>query len=294
MVMINFPKYVVITPVRDEGKHIENTLESMISQSAPPQEWIIVDDGSTDDTVQKINEYTNRCSWIKLIERPNRGFRSAGGGVIEAFYEGYNLLSGREWDFIVKLDGDLSFDRDYFESCLKYFLEDGNLGIGGGTICLLRNNKLKVDSSGDPLFHVRGATKIYRRACWEQISPLVKQPGWDTIDEVKANMFGWKTSTFKNLKLIQHKETGGADGIWKTWVKNGRANYITGYHPVFMGLKCIKRFLKKPYAIGSIGLFYGYASGYWKRFPKINDRSFIGYLRKQQLRRLSLRKSIWK
>jgi len=292
--MINYPKYVVISPVRDEGKHIEKTLKSMISQSIPPKEWIIVDDGSTDDTVQKINKDANCYSWIKVVQRPNRGFRNAGGGVIEAFYEGYNLLESREWDFIVKLDGDLSFDRDYFENCIKYFLEDRTLGMGGGTICLLNNGQLKIDSIGDPLFHVRGATKIYRRACWEQISPLVKAPGWDTIDEVKANMHGWKTQTFKNLKLIQHKGTGSAYGIWRTWVKYGRGSYIVGYHPLFMGLKCVKRILKKPYVIGSIGLFYGYISGYWKKVPQINDRSLINYLRKQQLGRLFFRKSIWK
>ena len=136
--------------------------------------------------------------------------------------------------------------------------------------------------------------KIYRRACWEQISPLIKAPGWDTIDEVKANMHGWKTRTFKNLKLIQHKGTGSAYGIWKNWVKNGRGSYIAGYHPLFMALKCIKRILERPYFIASIGLFSGYISGYWKKVPQINDRSLIKYIRKEQLGKLLFRRSIWK
>ena len=38
---------------------------------------------------------------------------------------------------------------------------------------------------------MRGATKIYKRDCWEAIGGLWVAPGWDTIDEVKANMLGW-------------------------------------------------------------------------------------------------------
>ena len=46
------PKYVVITPVRDEENYIRFTIQSMINQTLRPQEWIIVDDGSTDKTRQ--------------------------------------------------------------------------------------------------------------------------------------------------------------------------------------------------------------------------------------------------
>ena len=85
---------------------------------------------------------------------------------------------------------------------------------------------VKVESKGDPAFHVRGATKIYRHACWVAIGGLLRETGWDTYDEVKANMLGWETRTFDGLQLVHHRETGGADGTWKNWVKNGRANYI--------------------------------------------------------------------
>ena len=92
-----------------------------------------------------------------MVRRPDRGFRSAGGGVVEAFYTGYELLCNQPWDFIVKLDGDLSFAPDYFERCLKLFAVDARLGIGGGTVCLLEHGQVRVDAIGDPSFHVRGA-----------------------------------------------------------------------------------------------------------------------------------------
>jgi glycosyltransferase involved in cell wall biosynthesis len=269
------------------------TIASVVNQTILPSQWIIVDDGSTDGTSELLDNMTTAASWIKVIHRNNRGFRAAGGGVVQAFYSGYSILNDQDWDFLVKLDGDLSFTPDYFEQCFKIFDREPMLGIGGGTVCQLENGQLRVDSIGDPPFHVRGATKIYRRACWEKINPLINAAGWDTIDEVKANLHGWVTRTFNDLKLIQHKPTGGADGNWRNWFKNGRANYITGYHPLFMLAKCVKRALNKPILIESIALLAGFCSGYIKRIPQVCDADAISYLRKQQLRRLLLRPSIY-
>lgn len=287
--------YIIITPVRDEARYIERTIASVVEQTVLPWQWIIVDDGSTDGTSKILDTLAAPFAWIIILHRGNRGFRAAGGGVVEAFNAGYAVLPDDHWDFIVKLDGDLSFAPDYFEQCFAEFEADGKLGIGGGTVCQITQGELKVDSVGDPPFHVRGATKIYRRACWEMISPLVQAPGWDTIDEVKANLLGWTTRTFHEHKLIQHKPTGDADGNWKNWFKNGRANYITGYHPLFMLAKSVKRtFLNKPFFVESAALMAGFFSGYFRGLPQASDDEVIRYLRQQQVRRLLLRPSIYR
>lgn len=285
-------KYIVITPVRNESLYIERTIKSVTSQTIKPFEWIIVNDGSTDDTGKIIDRYSKEFPWIRPIHRENRGYRKAGAGVVEAFYDGYNSLKSDDWEFIVKLDGDLSFDIDYFEKCFEKFHQDQTLGIGGGTIYHEIAGKLKAEKT--PIYHVRGATKIYRRECWYAIGGLLKVPGWDGIDEIKANMLGWKTKTFTDLKIVHHRYTGQADGTWRTWVKGGKANYIAGYHPLFMFFKCFKRLFQKPYFISSLGLFYGYISCYWDKTPQINDKMLIDYLRKQQLKRLFFRESILK
>ncbi len=279
-------RYVVISPVRDEEAYVEHTIKSVISQTMLPLQWVIVNDGSRDTTGAIVERYAKKYSWIRAIHLPDRGFRKSGGGVIEAFYEGYDSLTVRDWDFIVKLDGDLSFDADYFEESFKYFVEDSSLGIGGGVICVFNNGQLRIDSIGDPLFHVRGATKIYRRACWEQISPLAKTPGWDTLDEVKANMLEWKTRNFADLKLLQHRHTGAAEGAWKNWVKNGQANYLVGYHPLFMIGKCVRRLAERPLLVSSLGLMVGFLGGYFAKIPRSAEKEVITYLRKQQLRKL--------
>lgn len=287
------PAYVVITPVRNEAKHIGKTVESMARQTVLPKRWIIVNDGSTDETPQLIDIAAQRFPWLQTVHRPNRGFRKSGGGVIEAFYDGYSGLTGLNWEFLVKLDGDLSFGPEYFENCFEYFTSEPALGIGGGTVCLMQDGQLRVDSIGDPPFHVRGATKIYRRRCWEQICPLVKAPGWDTIDEVKANMHGWTTRTFPDLELVQLKATGCADGRWGNWFKNGLANYVTGYHPVFMLAKCVKRAFAKPLFLASAALWTGFCAGYFRRLPQVEDGKAIRYLREQQLRYMLRRPGIY-
>jgi biofilm PGA synthesis N-glycosyltransferase PgaC len=286
-------RIVIISPVRNEGQHLQHTIRSMVAQTLRPKLWVLVNDGSTDDTATQIEAAAREYSWIKTVHRKDRGARKAGGGVIETFYDGYAAVQQADWDFIVKFDGDLSFEPEYFARCIEHFEKEPKLGIGGGLICGKVNGALEEESKGDPHFHVRGATKIYRRKCWEDIGGLLKSSGWDTLDEVKANMCGWKTYSFPELKLLHHRPAGAADGAWKNWVKNGRANYFSGYHPLFMLLKCVKRVFEKPYGVAALGLLTGFIGGYFKGAPQVADKQLIRYLRQQQMNRLMLRDSLW-
>src|SRR5437879_115161 len=132
-------KYVIITPVRDEEAYLRSTIDCVVSQTIRPKEWLIVNDGSSDKTGTIIDEYARENPWIHAVHRDNRGFRKSGGGVVEAFNDGYRALCCPDWDFIVKLDGDLSFTPDYFEKCFENFQHEPRLGVGGGVICHVQN-----------------------------------------------------------------------------------------------------------------------------------------------------------
>lgn len=286
-------RYVVITPARNEAENIPHTIRSMVAQIARPALWIIVNDGSTDATAILIDAAARERPWIKAIHRPDRGFRQQGGGVVDAFYTGYSSLGTDTWDFLVKFDADLSFEPDCFARCLEIFTREPKLGIGGGLICQQKDGALICESPGDPAFHVRGATKIYRRACWDAIGGLHRAPGWDTIDELKANMLGWDTRSFPEVPLRHHRYTGAADGKWKNYVKFGVANYVTGYHPLFMAVKCLRRCFQRPYLLGAMGLGWGFLRAYLQKLPQVDDRDLIRYVRHQQLNKLLLRPSLW-
>lgn len=284
--------YIIITPVKDEEKYIEFTIKSMLKQTIKPLQWAIVDDGSTDNTAKIIKTYAEKHPWIKGVYGKDQGQRMPGVRHIKAFYQGLSALDVKEWDYIVKLDGDLSFEKDYFENCFMRFHDKPKLGIGGGVILNVSDDKLIPEKH--PLFHIRGATKIYKRECWEAIGGIVVSQCYDTVDEVRANMMGFQTRSFTDIELIHHRYTGSAYGKWGSSVKNGMANYLSGYHPLFMIVKCGKRFLQNPYSIDALGLGYGYIKGYVKNIPKAVDSETIKYLRRQQLRRLVFLPSIWK
>lgn len=284
-------RYVIITPARDEERYLAQMVQCVAAQTIRPAEWIIVNDGSSDRTAEIADGWALRLPWLHVLHRPDRGSRKAGGGVMEAFAEGYRSLRCTAWEFIVKLDSDLTFDADYFDRCLRHFQDEPRLGIGGGSLHHYHSGARRCEPH--PLFHVRGATKIYRRTCWEEIGGLWQGTGWDTIDEVHANMLGWTTRSFPDVEAIHHRFTGSADGGWKDGEKNGRGNYTSGYHPIYALARSCRRMFRKPYITTGCGMLYGFASCYWKKTDRVSNPELIRYLRRQQLNRLLGRRTIW-
>ncbi len=287
-----FTRYVVITPVRDEEEHLERTIQAVVNQTIRPAEWVIVDDGSTDKTPEILDSYASQYPWIRGLHRTNRGFRKSGGGVVEAFNEGFKRLNCGDWNFVVKLDGDLSFEPDYFERIIERFRLDPRLGIAGGTLYCVDNGEKKIERN--PQFHVRGATKVYRRECWEAIGGLWPAAGWDTVDEASASMRGWTTMSIPDISALHHRHVGGADGMWYDSVKHGRIWYAVGYHPLFVLASCLYRAVHKPYVVRSIGGIYGFVHAYLTRVPRVADSALIHFVRNEQMKRLMGRETIWK
>ncbi len=285
-------RYVVVTPVRNEAEHIGRTIESMLHQTVTPQRWVVVDDGSTDETAAIVERLTADVPWVELMRREDRGHRSPGAGVMEAFRSGRERVDDLDWDYLVKLDGDLEFDADYFEQCFAAFDSDSKLGIAGGKLYDIYPDRIVHESH--PEFHVRGATKIYRRACWEEMGGLFEAPGWDTLDEVKANQMGWTTRTLVEPSIYQLRPTGAAAGSWSNWVKNGVAAYRSGYHPAFVFARAGRRLVRPPSVTAPTGLIWGYFRSWITKAKRIDDPELLQYVRTQQWRRLTGGTSMWR
>jgi glycosyltransferase involved in cell wall biosynthesis len=255
--MDSTPRYVVITPVKNEEKYIERTIKSMIAQSLHPLQWIIVDDGSSDGTGRIADSYAREFDWIKVVHRANRGSRAPGGKVIEAFREGYGVLSEVHWDFIVKLDCDLSFGPDYFARLLRRFEDDEQLGIASGVYLEMKKDGLWKEIIM-PSYHAAGACKVMRRKCFEEIGGFVAAAGWDTVDEIRAMSRRWRTCHFRDLQMKHHKVEGSGIGINRTSVMHGEIYFLTSGSKLFFLFKIIHRIGTKPYLLNALALSWGY------------------------------------
>jgi glycosyltransferase involved in cell wall biosynthesis len=278
------PKYVVITPVRNEATHVGKTLTSMVAQTVKPAEWIIVNDGSTDGTEQIVSDYAARYSWIRLINREDRGFRQRGPGVVEAFYEGFGHLTEMDYEVIVKLDGDLSFDPRYFETLLEAFARNPRLGITGGAISVQTNGRWTTERSLTPW--TLGPSKVYRRACFEAIGGLRRSLGWDGVDNWHAQMLGWEIGSDERLRVLHHRPLGAATGSLKSRVEQGQGAYYIGYHPLFMFARGIRRMVNQPYVIGGCAMIWGYVTSWLTRREQVKPE-LVRFVRRTQLRLLA-------
>jgi poly-beta-1,6-N-acetyl-D-glucosamine synthase len=262
------PRYAIISPVKDEERYVELTLRSVTEQTIRPVRWVIVDDGSTDGTTEIVGRYAAQHSFIELRQHRKTGPRRPGAPVIHAFNHGYAALEAANYDFVVKLDCDLSFAPDYFEKLLKYFQRDPRLGIASGIY-------MEVDSRGEwnpvkmPKYHAFGASKVLRRECFDDIGGFLPAAGWDTVDEIRAISRGWHTRHFEDLKTKHHKREGTGIGPLRTSRMHGEIFYITGGDPLFLMLKILHRVTATPVVLNALALAGGYFGAAVKRKSRL-------------------------
>lgn len=279
------PSYVIISTVKDEERYVELTLRSVIEQTLKPSTWVIVDDGSTDRTPQIIKKYISKHKFIKLVRNPNAGVRQTGPAVIRAFNFGYKFIGDEKYDFIVKLDCDLSFEPDYFEKILKRMTNDNAIGICSG-VYYEKDGRSSWKEIIMPSYHSAGACKVVRKKCFKEIGRFIEAAGWDTVDEIRAMTRGWKTVHFKDLRINHHKPEGTGIGLIKTNIMHGEIYYLTGGDKVFFIFKVLHRIFMKPYLIAGLALLWGYMRSVLKRKVLLVSEAEAKYYRAKLRRRL--------
>ncbi|MBV8452251.1 MAG: glycosyltransferase family 2 protein [Deltaproteobacteria bacterium] len=281
---------VVITPARDEEKLLPGLISSMVTQTFLPQRWIVVDDGSADATAKILEDAASRYPWIEPhhLQR-NRGRAAGGESVIMQFLPREKWL---EWDFVLRLDADLTFGADFIASLLAEFQRDYKLGIAGPV--LLESDGRTWDEVSVPSFHVRGAAKMYSGQCFSAIGGLQAGLGWDTVDELHAMMLGFHSRHFPEIKAYHHRPQGTAGSLSRARWAAGRAAYRSGYSTVFMLARAGGHLLKPPYLVGAAMMLAGYFQGFVWREPRAASPEVVRFVRQQQLRRLLLLETLWR
>ena len=277
-------RYALVTPVRNEAENLLRLAESVLAQTVLPERWVIVDNGSTDDTPARARSLAESHPWIELLSIPGEPEPERGAPIVRAFTAGLEALPDRP-DVVVKLDADVSFPPDHFERLLARFAADPALGIASG-ICLERDGdgwRARHSTRG----HVRGAVRAYRSRCLDAVLPLEPRMGWDGIDELKAATLGWRTATIAEIPFFHHRPLGGREPATRMWRRQGEMAHYLGYRPSYLVARALYRALREPSAVAMLA---GYAASALRRRPRYEDAAVRAWLRREQsLRRLPAR-----
>jgi glycosyltransferase involved in cell wall biosynthesis len=278
---------VIVSPVRDEADYIELTLQSMVAQTVRPREWIVVDDGSSDNTPEIVLRYAEQYPFIRLVRRSNRGFRKLGGGVIAAFKEGLAQVTEGDYAYLAKLDGDMSLGPRYLEKMFEKFAANPRLATVSGKVFRPEDGRLIEEAITEE--HVAGQFKLYRREAYEAIGGFLEAVLWDGIDVHSVRMHGWDTMNFHDPEalLYHHRLMGSSDKhIWRGRLRWGRGIHFMGYHPLYALASGVFRMRETPFILGGLLIICGYMQAALSGAPRYDNPEFIRYLRKWQLHKL--------
>lgn len=259
-----------------------------MNQTVPPTKWIIVDDGSTDETAQIVSEYSARYSFIQLIRKGDRGRRSVGPGVIDAFYTGLAHVDFDDYDYICKFDGDLEVPLHYFERLMEFMEADPWLGNISGKLFERRpTGRLVEERTGDE--NAVGAAKFYRLTCFNEIGGVVRDISWDGIDGHMCRMKGWIASSVSapDLRIIHLRPMGSSQqNIWVGRLRWGRGKYFMGSSWYYMLAASAYRMFERPWVIGGIGIALGFVRAALTGQEQYGDDDYRRFLRRYELESL--------
>jgi biofilm PGA synthesis N-glycosyltransferase PgaC len=278
--------YGVVTPARDEASNLVKLARCIDTQTRPPSLWVIVENGSTDDTLETARDLASRNDRVRAITLSGQTIPTRGGPIARAFEAGLEAFVEHP-DVVVIVDADTTMEGDYFERLMRKFQDDPMLGMASGSRYEIhRGSWTRHRPTGSTT--VEGQCRAYRWSCLPDILPLDDAMSWDGIDAVKAKLRGWNTRTFEDFGFRHHRAIGARDGSrTKAWATEGKGAYYMGYRPYYLALRALHHARSEPAAFG---LIWGYLAEAARRAPRCPDRAVIDFVRREQsLRNLAVR-----
>jgi poly-beta-1,6-N-acetyl-D-glucosamine synthase len=275
---------LIVSPCRNEEAYMRRTLDAIVGQTHPPTRWIVVDDGSTDATPQILAEYQARHPFLEVVRRQDRGKRSVGPGVIEAFYAGLEGVDLADYEFVCKLDLDLDLPRDYFERLIGLMRAEPRLGsCSGKPVYDAGGGRMLPEWCDDEI--VVGMTKFFRTECFREIGGFVREVMWDGIDSHRCRMLGWTARSYGDeaLRFEHLRPMGSSDkNVLRGRRRHGAGQYFMGTSPAYLLASALRRLVQPPYVVGALAMAWGYVAAWCRRAPRYDDREFRRFLRSYQ------------
>jgi len=275
--------YYIVIPTHNEESFIALTLQSLVAQTVLPKKIVVVNDNSTDKTVEIVTSFVSKYPFITLVNKTSDAIHLPGSKVIQAFQKGLETLD-ENYEIIVKVDADLIFPNHYFETIIEHFKSDDSIGMVGGFAYIEKEGNYILENLTDK-DHIRGAFKAYRKETFKQIGGLKQAMGWDTVDELLCKFYHWKVVTDATLK-VKHLKPTGANYNKTARYKQGEAFYCLGYGFLITAIASAKLALMKRKPL----LFIDYIKGFWKaksaKKPLLVTEEQAAFIRKYRLKKM--------
>jgi glycosyltransferase involved in cell wall biosynthesis len=285
--MLNSLNYVLITPARNEAEFIDLTIRSMVAQTFLPLKWVIVSDGSTDQTDEIVKGYTETQPWIQLLRMPERNERHFAGKV-HAFNTGYEQVKDLNFDVVGNIDADVSFEPDHFEFLIGRMAQNPQLGVAGAPF---REGSFQYDFRYSNIENVWGGCQLFRRACFSAIGGYMPIKGGciDHVAVLSARMHGWQTRSFTERICTHHRVMGTAlQGSLKAKFKQGVKDHFVGNHPRWEIFRTIYQMKHRPFVVGGLALGWGYFRSLLRRQEIPLSAELVAFVRQEQMQRLKI------
>ena len=283
-------RILIVSPVRNEARHIECVVRAVAAQDLQPARWIVVDDHSDDATLEILRGLERSVPFLTVMEAPAAPAgpvrdRLAVAAAPRTFNAGLATVDWREYTHVMKLDGDIEMPPSYLREMVERFDADPSLGLAGGVldepVADGGMRRIKIAPH-----HVHGALKLYSRACFEAIGGMQERLGWDTIDGTYARMRGFTTRNFDDVVAIHHRPIGSADGTLRGHARHGECAYIAHYTTPWVALRAVKIARRRPRGLSGAWFFYGYVRAAARGVERVPDPDYRRYTRRELRRRM--------
>lgn len=265
----------IVIPAHNETAFLKDCLDSFVAQSYLPNELIVVDDNSSDDTFAIAQGFANKHTWIKVVQRQSSDTHIPGKKVVDTFNFGLAHTTG--YDLIGKFDADIVLPSNYFEMMVNQFQANWKLGMCSGLLYVEKNGKWVYENIADKN-HIRGPIKLYHKACFKQIEGLRPGVGWDTVDTLLAKYHDFETLTIPELHIKHLRPTGHGYSA-KNFQAKGEALYKMRYGLVLTKIASLKMAWQAKNPLLYFQMIIGFLKAFFQNQPQYVSKKEGAFIR---------------
>jgi glycosyltransferase involved in cell wall biosynthesis len=279
--------YILVSFVKDEEKNLPALINTVSEQNIIPTIWFIINDGSIDKSPEIIKNASKKYKWIRTLNLPisKRGLGLRLSAVCNTGFKyvtEYCKKNDIYYDYIGSLDADIILENIYYEKLMYNFEKYEKMGIASGSTWSFDGKSyFKVKDRPD---EPNGASRLWRKACFEDSWGYILTHAPDTVSNIKARLHGWDTKVFFELKARQTRLTSSKAGLWKGFTIKGEADYFHYMRVSYIILRMLT-YLSRPRFYLGFAYLKGYLSSFINRTTRIQDQEIIDYNKSVHLKK---------